>query len=345
MTIRVLIVDDSPTMRALLVEALRPATDIQVVGTAVDAREARSMIKALNPDVVTLDIEMPGMSGLEFLEKLMTLRPTPVVIVSGLAESGSAMTVRALEIGAVECYAKPSGAAGNILVSDQGRLAEMIRNAAQAKVQAHDRARPAPAPRQTLGSAQTRLIAIGASTGGVEALHVLLSQFPADCPPTMVVQHINGAFAEAVARRLDSVCAPKVMIAEPDLPVRAGHVYIAPGTERHLEVRGSASTAMYVRARPGPKVSGHRPSVDVLFHSVADNLGADAIGIQLTGMGNDGAHGLLAMAESGAMTIAQDEATSVVFGMPGAAIALGAASVVAPIHRIAQVAFGGVALC
>ena len=221
----------------------------------------------------------------------------------------------------------------------------MIRNAAQAKVQAHDRARPAPAPRQTLGSAQTRLIAIGASTGGVEALHVLLSQFPADCPPTMVVQHINGAFAEAVARRLDSVCAPKVMIAEPDLPVRAGHVYIAPGTERHLEVRGSSNSGMYVRARPGPKVSGHRPSVDVLFHSVAENLGADAIGIQLTGMGNDGAHGLLAMAESGAMTIAQDEATSVVFGMPGAAIALGAASVVAPIHRIAQVAFGGVALC
>ncbi|WP_033926167.1 protein-glutamate methylesterase/protein-glutamine glutaminase [Sphingomonas sp. 35-24ZXX] len=345
MTIRVLIVDDSPTMRALLAEALRPEADIQVVGTAVDAREARTKIKELNPDVVTLDIEMPGMSGLEFLEKLMTLRPTPVVIVSGLAESGSAMTVRALEIGAVECYAKPSGAAGNLLASDQGRLAEMIRNAAQAKVQAHERTRSAPAPRQTMGSARTRLIAIGASTGGVEALHVLLSQFPADCPPTMIVQHINGAFAEAVARRLDTVCAPKVMIAEPDLPVKAGHVYIAPGTERHLEVRGNASNGIYVRARPGPKVSGHRPSVDMLFHSVAENLGRDAIGIQLTGMGSDGAQGLLAMAEAGAMTIAQDESTSVVFGMPGAAIALGAASMVAPIHRIAQHAFAGNALC
>ncbi|WP_017670596.1 chemotaxis response regulator protein-glutamate methylesterase [Blastomonas sp. AAP53] len=345
MSIRVLIVDDSPTMRALLTEALRPEPGIEVVGTAVDAREARTKIKELNPDVVTLDIEMPGMSGLEFLEKLMTLRPTPVVIVSGLAESGSAMTARALEIGAVECYAKPSGAAGNLLVSDQGRLAEMIRNAAQAKVQAHDNARAAPAPRQKMGSARTRLIAIGASTGGVEALHVLLSQFPADCPPTMVVQHINGAFAEAVARRLDTVCAPKVMIAEPDLPVKAGHIYIAPGTERHMEVRGNASNGIYVRARPGPKVSGHRPSVDMLFHSVAENLGPDALGIQLTGMGSDGAQGLLAMAETGAMTIAQDESTSVVFGMPGAAIALGAARMVAPIHRIAQHAFAGNALC
>jgi two-component system, chemotaxis family, protein-glutamate methylesterase/glutaminase len=345
MSIRVLIVDDSPTMRALLAEALRPEADIEVVGTAVDAREARTKIKELNPDVVTLDIEMPGMSGLEFLEKLMTLRPTPVVIVSGLAESGSAMTARALETGAVECYAKPSGAAGNILVADQGRLAQMIRNAAQAKVQAHERSRAAPAPRQTMGSARTRLIAIGASTGGVEALHVLLSQFPADCPPTMIVQHINGAFAEAVARRLDTVCAPKVMIAEPDLPVKPGHIYIAPGTERHMEVRGSANSGIYVRARPGPKVSGHRPSVDMLFHSVADSLGPDAIGILLTGMGSDGAQGLLAMAEAGAMTIAQDEATSVVFGMPGAAIALGAANMVAPIHRIAQHAFAGTALC
>lgn len=340
MTIRVLIVDDSPTMRALLVEALRPASDITVVGTAADAREARTKIKELNPDVVTLDIEMPGMSGLEFLEKLMTLRPMPVVIVSGHAGSGMAMTAQALEIGAVECYGKPSGLAGHILTSDQGRLAEMIRNASQAKV--HARAHPPAAAvcNQRQGTSRTELIAVGASTGGVEALHVLLSQFPADCPPTLIVQHINGDFAEAVARRLDALYQPKVTLAEPDLPIRAGHVYFAPGNERHLEVRGGPS-GLYIRARSGPLVTGHRPSVDMLFHSVAQQIGENATGILLTGMGCDGAEGLLAMARAGATTIAQDESTSVVFGMPGAAIALGAAKLVAPIQRIAHHAFAG----
>ena len=349
MTIRVLIVDDSPTMRALLGELLRRESDISVIGAAADAAEARAMIRELNPDVVTLDIEMPGMSGLEFLDKLMRLKPTPVIIVSGMTREGADTTVRALELGAVDCYAKPDGRVGSLLSADGGRLAELIRGAA--KVQVRERtAFAAPAPSMVAASAspapasatapglrgqRPALIAIGASTGGVEALHLLLQNFPADCPPTVIVQHINGQFAEAVARRLDQQCAPIVTIAEPDLPLRAGHIYLAPGNERHLQVRGSAAYPC-ARMRADEKVAGHRPSVDVLFQSVADTIGDQAVGVLLTGMGSDGAQGLLAMAQAGAGTIAQDEATCTVFGMPKAAIKLGAARMIAPLHRIAD---------
>lgn len=340
MTIRVLIVDDSATMRALLGELLRREPDISVIGAAADAAEARMLIREHNPDVVTLDIEMPGMSGLEFLDKLMRLRPTPVIIVSGMTREGADTTVRALELGAVDCYAKPDGRIGSLLTADGGRLAELIRGAAKVHVRERTTivdARPAvatPPPAMPRGE-RPALIAIGASTGGVEALHLLLQGFPADCPPTVIVQHINGQFAEAVARRLDQQCAPKVTIAEPDLPLRAGHIYLAPGNERHLQVRGSAAHPC-ARMRADEKVAGHRPSVDVLFHSVADTIGDQAVGILLTGMGSDGAQGLLAMARAGAITIAQDEATCTVFGMPKAAIKLGAARMVAPIHRIAD---------
>ncbi|PZP07300.1 MAG: chemotaxis response regulator protein-glutamate methylesterase, partial [Sphingomonas hengshuiensis] len=305
-----------------------------------DAAEARVLIREHNPDVVTLDIEMPGMSGLEFLDKLMRLRPTPVIIVSGMTREGADTTVRALELGAVDCYAKPDGRIGSLLTADSGRLAELIRGAA--KVQVRERAtivdaRPSliPAPAPSPHSERPAMIAIGASTGGVEALHLVLQGFPADCPPTVIVQHINGQFAEAVARRLDQQCTPKVTIAEPDLPLKRGHIYLAPGNERHLQVRGSAAHPC-ARMRADEKVSGHRPSVDVLFRSVADTIGDQAVGILLTGMGSDGAHGLLAMAQAGAVTIAQDEATCTVFGMPRAAIKLGAARMVAPIHRIAE---------
>ncbi len=342
MTIRVLIVDDSPTMRALLAELLRRESDITVIGAAADAAEARTIIREQNPDVVTLDIEMPGMNGLDFLEKVMRLKPTPVVIVSGLTREGADTTVRALEIGAVDCYAKPDGRVGSLLDSDEGRLAALIRNAARARL--HGRtagavtpvlAKAVDVPPPAMRGDRPALIAIGASTGGVEALQQILRRFPADCPPTVIVQHINGYFAEAVARRLDQLCAPTVTIAAPDLPLRPGHVYLAPGNERHLQVRGSAK-APCARMRADDKVSGHRPSVDVLFHSVAETIGDQAVGVLLTGMGSDGAGGLLAMAEAGAATIAQDEATSTVFGMPRAAIALGAAAIVAPVHRIAD---------
>lgn len=333
MTIRVLIVDDSPTMRALLSELLRSETDIDVIGTASDASEARAMIRTLDPDVVTLDLEMPGMHGLDFLERLMRLRPTPVVVVSGLTREGADATAQALAIGAVDCYAKPDGRAGDLLRADGGRLAELVRIAAEAK--RPGLAMPPPSKPVSLHSSAARMVAIGASTGGVEALQVVLANWPADCPPTLVVQHINGDFAAAVARRLDGVCAPKIVLAEPDLRLQRGHVYLAPGNERHLEVRGEAE--LFTRLRPGEPMSGHRPSVDMLFLSAAA-LGADAVGILLTGMGSDGAAGLLAMRRAGAHTVVQDQATSTVFGMPRAALALGAADAGTPITRIAETA-------
>lgn len=349
MTIRVLIVDDSPTMRALLSELLRRESDIHVMATAANATEARTIIREQNPDVVTLDIEMPGMNGLDFLEKVMQLKPTPVIIVSGLTREGADATVRALQIGAVDCYAKPDGKIGSLLTTDDGRLATLIRNAAAVRLRdrsAKSVAPPAPrtaapAPARSGGHQRPTLIAIGASTGGVEALHELLQHFPADCPPTVVVQHINGHFAEAVARRLDQRCAPTVTTAQTDQPLKPGHIYFAPGNDKHLQVSGCPNTP-WARMRAGDKVSGHRPSVDVLFRTTAETVGDKAVGILLTGMGSDGAQGLLAMARAGATTIAQDEASCIVFGMPKAAIALGAAGVVAPLHRIADHALAGV---
>lgn len=336
--IRTLIVDDSRTMRALLKELLRRETDIEVVGTANDALEARALIKQLDPDVITLDIEMPGMSGLEFLEKLMKLRPTPVIIVSGLTREGADTTAHALEIGAVDCFAKPTSSADLLDTSYGCRLADLIRAAAQVHCRSHGQVvAAAPSVSSAVRSADVRLIAIGSSTGGVEALQVLLGGFPANCPPTVVVQHINGAFAEAVARRLNASCPPTICLAEPDIALKPGHVYLAPGNERHLQVRGAG--VFYSKMRASDPVSGHRPSVDMLFRSVAETVGSHAVGIQLTGMGSDGAQGLLAMRNAGAYTIAQDEATCTVFGMPRAAIALGAAADVVGIHQIAQRTF------
>lgn len=337
MSIRVVIVEDSPTMRAILKTRLEREGDISVVGAAANAAEGRQMIRELDPDVVTLDVEMPGMNGLDFLEKIMQLRPTPVIVVSGSTQRGAETTARALALGAVDCYAKDESS-GGLPMGDMGRLASLIRQAA--RVQFTERA---PASQRVASEARSslrerpRLIAIGSSTGGVEALQVLLSSFPLDCPPTLIVQHIPERFAPAVARTLDQSCPPRILVAEPDMPLRDGHVYIAPGDDRHLSVGGS--TTLHTKLRKGEAVSGHLPSVDVLFRSVADAVGSKAVGILLTGMGSDGANGLLAMAQAGAHTIAQDEATCTVFGMPRAAISLGAAGVVAPISHIARHAF------
>ena len=342
--IRVVIVEDSPTMRAILQARFEREDDIIVAGAAANAQEGRQMIRELDPDVVTLDVEMPGMNGLDFLEKIMALRPTPVIVVSGSTREGTETTARALALGAVGCYAKGEGG-GGYAFDDEGKLADLIRDAAKVRfvtrtVQAPPSAPPrtSTAPRSPALVERPRLIAVGSSTGGVEALQVLLGGFPADCPPTVVVQHISARFAPAVARTLDQSCPPKIVIAEPDLPLLDGHVYIAPGDDRHFTV-GGRSGHLYQRLRRGEPVSGHLPSVDMLFHSVAEVVGAGAVGILLTGMGTDGAEGLLALAQTGARTIAQDEATSTVFGMPRAAIALGAAGVVAPIGSIARHAF------
>lgn len=332
MTIRVLVVDDSATMRAILMSRLSNEPDISVVGTAANAAEGRELIKRLDPDVVTLDIEMPGMNGLDFLEKLMQLRPTPVIVVSGSTEAGNKVTARALALGAVHCYAK-CDRSGGLPLNDNGRLADLIREAAQVRFGGRAAVAASPAVGSTIDASKAKVIAIGASTGGVEALQVLLRNFGPDCPPTLVVQHVHARFAPAIAQTLDQVSKARVQLAEPDLPLRTGHVYLAPG-DRHLLLGGT--NQLHTKLRAGELISGHRPSVDALFHSVAKVAGANAVGVLLTGMGADGANGLLAMARAGAPTIAQDEASCTVFGMPRAAIELGAAQAVLPLQRIAS---------
>ncbi len=357
MTIRVLIVDDSALMRALLARKLAADGAIEVVGAARDAAEARALIKALDPDVVTLDIEMPGMDGLSFLEKIMQLRPTPVIIVSGSTGPGTEATVRALSLGAVACYAK-STTEGSLAEDDGGRLIALVREAAQVRLRppsppraparlaaAPTRPPAAPLPfvqsagqagAQLAGSSRHDLIAIGSSTGGVEALHALLARFPEDCPPTLIVQHVNACFAAAIARSLDAASAARVALAEPDRPLVRGEILLAPGEGGHLTIRANAADGWRCRLWPGDPISGHCPSVDALFHSVAAEAGAAACGILLTGMGQDGAAGLLAMREAGCETIAQDEASCVVFGMPRAAIQRGAARHVLPLDQIGR---------
>jgi two-component system chemotaxis response regulator CheB len=336
MTIRVVIIDDSATMRAILMCRISAESDISVIGTAANAIEGRELIKQFNPDVVTLDIEMPGMNGLDFLQKIMTLRPTPVIVISGSTQQGTNVTARARALGAVDCYAK-CDSSGGLPLDDNGKLAQLIREAAQ--VRFNDRWPQAQGLANNLSPSvriDTSLIAIGSSTGGVEALQTLLADFPENCPPTVIVQHVNPRFAPAIAKTLDLASPAKVQLAEPDMPIKRGNIYLAPGGNRHLTVGGTG--ALYVRLRQGDPISGHIPSVDVLFNSIAEMVGARAVGILLTGMGSDGAQGLLAMARAGGHTIAQDEATCTVFGMPRAAIALGAANIVAPISRISHYA-------
>jgi two-component system chemotaxis response regulator CheB len=347
MSIRVLVVDDSAMMRALLRHRLERDPDIVVVGNAANAGEARQLIKALNPDVVTLDIEMPGMDGLSFLEKIMQLRPTPVILVSGATEAGASATVRGLQLGAVGCLAKSQLRLGNHGADDDALLT-LVHTAASVQLRALPSLPSAPAAQPpSRGSAATSglpsLILIGASTGGVEALHVLLSAFPADCPPTLIVQHINPCFAGAIAQSLDRAVAPTVRMAQSDQPLARGEVLLAPGNDRHLQVARAGTHGWRCVLRAGDPVAGHRPSVDRLFASAASALGPqrghEALGILLTGMGQDGAQGMAQLASIGAHTIAQDQASCVVFGMPRAAIQLGAARKVLPLERIAPAIF------
>lgn len=333
MSVRALIVDDSPTMRALISTLLARDPEIEVVGTAHDAAMARQMIKELNPDVITLDIEMPHMNGLDFLEKIMKLRPMPVVMVSTLTQKGAEATVRALELGAVDCYGKPSGGMREILCTDDGTLARIVKTAGKRK-------RPIGAPPKSAQPPQDfngngRIVAIGSSTGGVEALIQLLQGYPANCPPTMIVQHMPATFTGALAQRLDASGLATVQEAEDGMPIRPGHVYLAPGGERHLLVSGSVDNA-FVRLIAAAPVSGHRPSVDVLFRSAAQNLGSNAVGVLLTGMGADGASGLLEMKQVGGSTLAQDEASCVVYGMPRVAAEMGAADEIVSIDKMSQ---------
>lgn len=334
---KVLIVDDSAVVRKIFSEELSRDSDIEVVGTAPDPFVARNQIVRLQPDVITLDIEMPRMDGITFLRKLMHYYPLPVIVVSSLTEKGSHLALEALDIGAVEVMCKPGA---SYTVGDMSiQLAQKIKAAALVDVKRNPRRPSAPAPATKLLSRTThKVVAIGASTGGTEALRVLLQSFPADGPGTLIVQHMPEYFTKAFAQRLNGLCPPHIKEAEDGEPIVPGKVLIAPGNH-HLQLRRSG--ALYqAKVSTGPLVGRHRPSVEVLFNSVARYAGPDAVGVMLTGMGSDGADAMLHMKKAGAATIAQDEDSCVVFGMPREAIARGAVdhveSLDAITHRILQ---------
>jgi len=321
--IRVVVVDDSALMRQMLQSVLNGDPEIDVVGTAPDPLSARQMIKDLNPDVVTLDIEMPKMDGLAFLEKIMTLRPMPVIMVSSLTKRGAETTLRALASGAVDFVTKPSGGAKDGLLSLKTELVPKVKAAAGATVATPGRKRPqSPLPATKTRRARADLIAIGASTGGVAALQTVLTALPSTCPGVVIVQHMPPAFTKSLAARLDRRSALTVVEARDGEPVLKGHAYVAPGGH-HLEVARSKD-GFRCRVYDGPLVSRHRPSVDLLFQSVAKYAGAKSVGAILTGMGRDGADGLLAMREAGAMTLGENQTSCVVYGMPRVAMEIGA---------------------
>ncbi len=331
--IRVLVVDDSALMRRLLTELIGAEADMEVVGAASDPYVAREMIRSHNPDVITLDVEMPRMDGLKFLENLMRLRPTPVLMVSTLTEKGSDVSLRALELGAVDFVAKPKLDIVHTMSAYGEEIAEKIRGAALARFP--DRAREPSLPLARIGESwipSEALIAVGASTGGTEAIKKLLVALPPEMPGILIAQHMPEGFTRSFAARLDGLSRMRVKEAEDGERVVPGHAYIAPGHSHLLLERSGAKYLL--RLSQSELVNRHRPSVDVLFRSVAANAGANSIGVILTGMGKDGARGMLDMRHAGAHTLAQDEASCVVFGMPKEAIAIGAAAEVAAIDDI-----------
>ncbi|TQV84177.1 chemotaxis response regulator protein-glutamate methylesterase [Exilibacterium tricleocarpae] len=334
-TIKVLVVDDSALIRKILVEVLAGDPRIKVVGEAQDPYEARALIKKLSPDVLTLDIEMPKMNGIAFLKNLMRLRPMPVVMISTLTQAGAPATLEALELGAVDFLPKPQGGEQG-LAEYRETIINKVLLAARANVRYRDPAQRAPARAPVLerGAAlrPNFLCAIGASTGGTEAIKDVLMTLPAQCPPIVMAQHIPEAFSGSFSRRLDANCAMAVFEAEHDQPILAGCAYLAPG-HSHLQVV-KKGTGYVCKLDQGDLVNRHRPSVEVLYRSVIQAAGKNALGVLLTGMGNDGAQGLLDMREAGCTTIAQDQATCVVWGMPRAAVELGAAEEILPLDRV-----------
>ena len=327
MTIRVLVVDDSAVMRDLLTRVIEQSSDIEVVGVAPDPHDARELIKLLDPDVLTLDVNMPRMDGLEFLERLMRLRPMPVVMVSSYTEAGSDATLRALELGAVDFIGKPRADSERALEEYAEDLADKIRAAKNAHLCRSVGVNPVPKHavpklRSEIVSCAANVLFMGASTGGTEAVKVFLQGMPPNCPPVLVVQHMPETFTGSFARRLDSICPPRVIEAKGNERIAQGTVYIAPG-HSHLKIRRGSGCYMTELSRAEP-VNRHRPSVDVLFESAAEILGAKGMGVILTGMGKDGARGLLKMRQSGARTFGQNEASCVVYGMPREAFEIGA---------------------
>ncbi|WP_454713924.1 protein-glutamate methylesterase/protein-glutamine glutaminase [Caulobacter segnis] len=351
--IRVLIIDDSATVRQTLASILSEDPQIEVLGVASDPFVAAKRIAEEIPDVITLDVEMPRMDGITFLRKLMAQRPIPVVMCSSLTEAGSETLLQALEAGAMDIILKPKMGVADHLLESKIRICDAVKAAAGAKIAGSKRVIPQiarldhepqkkltadamlPPPVATRAMARTTesIICIGASTGGTEALRVLLEALPPDSPGVVIVQHMPEKFTASFAKRLDSLCAVEVKEAEDGDTVRRGRVLIAPGNKHTLLERSGAR--YYVTVKDGPLVSRHRPSVDVLFRSATRSAGSNAVGVIMTGMGDDGARGMSEMKAAGAFTLAQDEATSVVFGMPKEAIALGCVDRVVPLHNLA----------
>ncbi len=334
--VRVVIVDDSAVARQAIRMLLKDQPGIEVVGTASDPRTAQDIIATRNPDVVTLDVEMPAMDGLTFLERLMRQRPTPVIMVSSQTEAGADVTLRALEMGAVDFVPKSSLAGGPDHERHRAEFAGKVRAAGSARLRPLPIVEPRESFRSTAAVAARlaeRIVAIGSSTGGVEALQEVICALPPRSPAVLVAQHMPPHFTARLAARLNAKSAVRVVEAEEGQLVTPGSVYIAPG-DRHLRL-GRWGKSYICRVSDDPLVGGHRPSVDVLFRSVARAAGAQAVGVILTGMGSDGAKGLLEMREAGARTIGQDRATCVVYGMPKAAAAMGATESEAPIDRMA----------
>ena len=334
MPYKVLIVDDSSLMRQLLTEILSSDPELEVIGTAGDPFIAREKIKALSPDVLTLDIEMPRMDGLTFLEKLMRGHPMPVVMISSLTERGAETTLRALSLGAVDYVSKPKLDVANGTIEQTSEIIAKVKAAARVKVRGVTT--PVTGPVELAAgchfSATHKVVAVGSSTGGTEALKDLLSPLPADFPGLVMVQHMPEAFTRPFSERLNSLCRIRVQEAKDGDRILPGHALLAPGGHQMEVVRHGMAYA--VRVYRGERVNRHLPSVDVLFSSCAKQLGKNAVGVLLTGMGADGAKGMLEMKEAHAFTIAQDEATCVVFGMPREAILLGAVDQVLPLGRI-----------
>lgn len=342
--IRVLIVDDSALIRQILSAALQMTDDIEVVGSAVDPFEARDKIKILQPDVLTLDVEMPKMDGIAFLENLMRLRPMPVVMVSTLTTKASSVTLKALELGAIDFVAKPSAS----LQGDIGPFAKEVQEKIRIAATANVRELAAPIQKvelnsvpseiqkkQSISNSFTHIIAIGASTGGTEAIRKVLVDLPADTAPIVIAQHIPESFSASFANRLNECCEMNVVEATNNQVVSRGYAYVAPGNS-HLSIVGK-NGSYRCKLDSGPKVNRHRPSVDVLFDSLSKTFRAnEIIAVILTGMGNDGAEGMSHLHKAGVYTIAQDEASSVVWGMPGSAVKLNAADEILSLAKIAK---------
>ncbi|NCF08050.1 Chemotaxis response regulator protein-glutamate methylesterase CheB (EC [Kosakonia radicincitans] len=332
--IKVLCIDDSSLMRRILTQMVNEQPDMEMVAAAPDPIIARDLIKQHNPDVLTLDVEMPRMDGLEFLDRLMRLRPMPVVMLSSLTSKGSDITLNALELGAVDFITKPSMGLHDGMGQYSEMIADKIRMAAKAQVHRREGQPTAPRVIQAPRAGSDKIIAIGSSTGGTEALRQILMSMPQGCPGIVIAQHMPPGFTRSFADRLNNLCQISVSEATEGERVQPGHAYIAPGGF-HMELKRSGANYQ-IALNNGLPINRHRPSVDALFHSVARCAGKNALGAILTGMGHDGAAGLLAMRQTGAWTVAQSERTCVVFGMPREAIALGGACDIADLDQISQ---------